>query len=357
MKKLSVLLFFICCAFNSFSQSFGNEWIDYSGNKKYYSFKVYKDGIHRISYNTLVNAGINVASIDPNSFQVYGREQELYIHVEGSGDNVFDPADYIEFYGEKNDGRLDTLLYKNAMDQSLGISAESQMPDLYYSLYNDTTHYYLTWNTSVSNKRMVELTDTSFSSFNPVNWIWYTSFVKLADLYVQGPLTAGASSSHFNLSEGWYSGYLNSLDPWGYYHDTYLNTSNSYNGPGAPDAELTTAAAGTSNAWTFTGSGNHHFRVQYGPATVTVFDTIFTGYQLIKKKLTIPNAILPVGSLLIRYMGINDQGAQSDYFAVASNSIRYPHSMNLGGANTFKMEVPFNISESKSRLSLTNYFL
>ncbi len=44
--------------------------------------------------------------------------QEQFIHVQGESDGVFDPTDYIEFHGLRNDGRFDTRLYKNP-DQQL----------------------------------------------------------------------------------------------------------------------------------------------------------------------------------------------------------------------------------------------
>ena len=102
-------------------------------NQKYFYLKVAKTGIYRLDYNTLFNAGVPLASVNPKNFQMFGKEKELFIHVEGEQDNVFDPGDYIEFYGQKNDGALDTILYGGAKN----------MPDTYYSLYNDTIIWYV----------------------------------------------------------------------------------------------------------------------------------------------------------------------------------------------------------------------
>lgn len=94
------------------AQSFGNEWIDYS--QKYYEIKVAENGIYRISFANLISAGIPVNSIDPRTFQVFGRGKQVAIFIQGELDNSFDPSDYIEFYAEKNDGWLDEELYKGS---------------------------------------------------------------------------------------------------------------------------------------------------------------------------------------------------------------------------------------------------
>ena len=94
------------------AQSFGNEWIDYS--QKYYEIKVAENGIYRISFANLISAGIPVNSIDPRTFQVFGRGKQVAIFIQGELDNSFDPSDYIEFYAEKNDGWLVEELYKGS---------------------------------------------------------------------------------------------------------------------------------------------------------------------------------------------------------------------------------------------------
>ena len=40
------------------------------------------------------------------------------------------------------------------------------MPDAYYSLFNDTINYFLTWNNSFNNKRTLNETDINYSNYN-----------------------------------------------------------------------------------------------------------------------------------------------------------------------------------------------
>src|SRR5688572_3908505 len=82
------------------SQVYNNEWIDYS--KTYYKFKVGATGIYRISQATLNSLGI--AGTPAEHFQLWrnGREVPLYTTV---ATGPFGASDYMEFWGEMNDGR------------------------------------------------------------------------------------------------------------------------------------------------------------------------------------------------------------------------------------------------------------
>ena len=84
---------------SSFAQPFNNSWINYS--QQYYKFKVAETGIYRIDFTVLSNAGIPLATINPQNFQLFARGVELPLHIEGEGDGVFDITDFIEFYGQK----------------------------------------------------------------------------------------------------------------------------------------------------------------------------------------------------------------------------------------------------------------
>jgi len=66
-----------------------------------YKIKVNADGIYRMDYQYLQNAGIPVDSLDPRTFQIFNKGSEISIYVSGEEDGKFDQNDYIEFYGEK----------------------------------------------------------------------------------------------------------------------------------------------------------------------------------------------------------------------------------------------------------------
>src|SRR5690606_6470988 len=123
---LRLLLLFSLLPAVLFSQTpYGNDWIDFS--QRYYKIKIVEKGVYRITQNQLQQAGIPVSTIDPKNFQLFNKGKEVPLYIRGEGDNRFDAEDFIEFFGEKNDGKLDKPLYTNPADQ----------PHDYYSLYTD----------------------------------------------------------------------------------------------------------------------------------------------------------------------------------------------------------------------------
>ena len=129
MKRVVSSILFACCVMSAAAQV-GNEWIHY--DRPYLKIPVGRDGVYRISHSALQLAGLSTAR-DPKLLQLFHRGKEQAIHVQGEGDGVFHISDYIEFYGRKNDGALDSTLYQ----------VTSHQPHTLYSLYSDTTSYFL----------------------------------------------------------------------------------------------------------------------------------------------------------------------------------------------------------------------
>ena len=85
-------------------------------NGYWYKIRVNQTGINKITYDDLLNMGINVSSINPKNLRIYGNGggmlpesnlistyddlQENAIIVVGEDDGSFDKNDYILFYGE-----------------------------------------------------------------------------------------------------------------------------------------------------------------------------------------------------------------------------------------------------------------
>ncbi len=118
---------------------YGNEWINYT--QTYYKIKITKTGIYRLDQNYLTNSGLGTAN--PQNLQLWRRGREVAVHVEGQADGTLDAGDYLEFYGERNNGQLDREIYKNPQDHS----------NPYFSLFTDTAAYFLTIG-SIAGKRV-----------------------------------------------------------------------------------------------------------------------------------------------------------------------------------------------------------
>ena len=135
------------------AQPFGNEWIE--PNQQYYKVTVGETGIYRLTYADLQDAGFPVAGVDPRRLQLFFRGQEQAIAVPGQQDARFDLTDEILFYGQQNDGTLDTELY---------LAPEAQ-PHPSYNLYSDTTAYFLTWRLDAGvGRRMATFSENNVSN-------------------------------------------------------------------------------------------------------------------------------------------------------------------------------------------------
>ncbi|MCF8387300.1 MAG: type IX secretion system sortase PorU [Bacteroidales bacterium] len=116
-----------------------------SGN--WIKIKIHNSGIHKISFEDLLEAGINLDGIDPDKIQLFGNgngmlpernnvartddllENAIFIH--GDEDNVFNEGDYILFYG------LGAVRWEYNPFKKL-YSHQTH-------LYDDHTYYYLTY--------------------------------------------------------------------------------------------------------------------------------------------------------------------------------------------------------------------
>ena len=101
-----------------------SSWIDFS--QKYFKIKTASNGIYRIDYQDIIAAGLPISQINTDQFQLYHRGIEQAILVVDGGDNQLNQGDYIEFFGMKNDGTLDSELY----------SPSDAQPHQYHNLYS-----------------------------------------------------------------------------------------------------------------------------------------------------------------------------------------------------------------------------
>ncbi|MCP5063148.1 MAG: hypothetical protein GY936_11885 [Ignavibacteriae bacterium] len=138
---------------NKFKMQSDDSWIDYT--KQYLKIGTAKDGIYRVSKGKLEELNVNVSSVNPKTFRLLLRGEELPIYVEGESDFVFNNEDFIEFIGVRNMG---------GKHRELG--GYDQPYNEYLGRYTDTTIYWLTWDgaegkrVDVSNGNDITATDT-----------------------------------------------------------------------------------------------------------------------------------------------------------------------------------------------------
>ncbi|MBL7858780.1 MAG: hypothetical protein JNM57_13915 [Cyclobacteriaceae bacterium] len=180
----------LSCLFVPVLAQLGHEWINY--NQEYYKIPVAKNGLYKVRYTDLQQAGVPVNTVNPQTFQLFHRGVEQAIYVEGEGDAQFNPADFIEFYGRKNDGTLDAELYQPATVQ----------PHTFYNLYNDTTSYFLTFHAQAG-KRMPTFSEANSSGIPKESSHQEEILVILKEQYATGFTTSDVQHAFFDQGEGW----------------------------------------------------------------------------------------------------------------------------------------------------------
>lgn len=334
-----LIIAFIVIGGKSYTQPYGNEWINYS--QQYYKIQISQTGIYRIDSITLSNAGIPIASINPQNIQIFGRGIEIPIYIEGELDGVLNGSDFIEFYAQKNDGWYEEQFY--------GTSANH--PNPFYSLINDTATYFVTWNTSTSNSRIVLETDTNFSSYTAIPYFTKETLQFYNSNFYDGETNSfGGTSFGYVSTEGWFDAQFEINSPW--YPDfktKTLNTQNTYTL--GSNATLEAVVLGQSNFSSLI--NDHHLQVNFGSGFL---DTIYGGYEKIDVSLTVPATDLGVNSTDVTFQLINDLGSGADRNAISYVKLLYPHTPDFEGLNVFdRFYIQDHPTESKSYLNFTNF--
>nr|WP_210466037.1 C25 family cysteine peptidase [Rufibacter roseolus] len=151
--------------------------------------------------------------------------------MEGEADGSLDAGDFIEFYGEKNDGALDRELYKDP-------SANHINP--YYSLYTDTAAYFLTWS-SAPGKRM-SIYNQEPAGLTPEAWHWQERIIFDNGEYTRGKRYGENYMSWMDAGEGFTGGSTN-----GYTYNLPAMASNIYSAGTAPKVEIAFVGANDNN--------------------------------------------------------------------------------------------------------------
>ncbi|MFD2933127.1 putative type IX secretion system sortase PorU2 [Spirosoma flavum] len=171
---------------------FGNEWIQ--SGQKYLKFSVNQAGIYRVGYDDIKTADASFLQTNPATWQLFFRGHEVAVRVVGQQDGVFDKQDYIEFYGEGNDGSQDSLLYR-----------PQQRLHPYQTLFSDKAAFFLTSSLTLVGKRMPEL-NTSAQGLSPEKFhIEETVHAFTSDYTFNNlkGLEPALQQSYFEPGEGW----------------------------------------------------------------------------------------------------------------------------------------------------------
>ncbi len=326
MKRI-LLLLVLLWSLVSEAQLFNNEWIDY--NKTYYKFKVGATGAYHIRQSTLASLGLGAVNADHFQLWRNGQQIALYTTIQNA---PLGPADYIEFYGERNDGKPDNPLYRES---------DWQLSDK-LSLQTDTAAFFLTVNTTGGNARLVNTPNNlAGNTLTPEPY-----FIHTAGAYYTEKIHAGRAelvgdsytySASYDMAEGWSSGDI----PNNGYRAFSATSLFPYTAAGAPVPLLKVNAAGNAiNA--------RYFRVTVNLDSVAKVDVNYYDYV----RATIPLTIAQLSSGSV-YIELTNRSTGVDRLVFNQCELSYARIFNFGGASSFPFELPAN--PSGNYLEIANF--
>lgn len=308
---LHLLLFLVILPWEAFAQ-YTNEWI--RPGQVYYRIPVAKKGIYKLTYADLQTAGVPVAAIDPRLIQLFHRGKEQSILVKGQSDAVLNTDDYIEFFGQANDGTLDKSLYKPS----------SYQPHNYYNLYSDTTAYFLTWNVgTIQGKRI-----SNFDEVNVTN-IPKEIYHNEERLLINKTQYSGGETqldviqyTHFDKGEGWTGNAIVQGQSIDYTIDFINNRETSSGNP-----QLNVLLVGRDQI-------SHTAEILVGPnisSLRSVSTTAFNGFETINLSFTLNwSDISTDGKLVVRFSAASAT-TNRPQFSVSYLRLIYPQNFQSSG--------------------------
>ena len=328
IKNIIWLLLFPLLSYSQLT----NDWINYDQN--YFKFPISEDGIYRIEFQQLVNAGLNIGTIDPRNLQIFAKGKEIPIYIQGESDASFDSNDFIEFYGEKNTGWYDHVLFSD--------SAHVLNP--YISMYTDTLYHFLTWNSSSNNLRMKDEFDLNFSAYKPLKYFWSESLW---------------GENFYNGSSNFYSG---QTTPVNYPVPEYSNGEGRFlgimpnQGRGKYDFNIPNVYKFGPNAkliFEMIGAGAHEHSVDLYFNDSLIYRETFADYENEVVNTEIPREWLNDFSR-IRAESVTSAINSNDKWGLAYVYLRYPQEFNMNGKSEEVMYIPSG-DDSKDLLVIENY--
>ncbi|WP_018626737.1 C25 family cysteine peptidase [Niabella aurantiaca] len=311
MKKLltiALLIFSVAAG----AQQFGNEWIDY--NKTYYKFKIAANGLYRIPSAAL--AAVNLGGVDASHFQLWHNGEEIPVYTSVAS-GALGSGGYIEFWGQKNDGKADNILYRMP-DQQLSDAK---------SLFTDSAAYFLTVNPAGGNRRLINTPNTLPVGATPEPYFMYRADTGFSEQIHLGKAEGSGLGTLYVASieegEGWTSADINEGQS-----KTFQQHLYAYTGAGAPAVTIQMNVVGANIATK---------KAQLTVNGTLVFDQSLFNFGYSKLSKTLPAGILSGGA---EAFSVTDVATVPSRIRLASLAVTYARKFDFGGAANFAFSLP-----------------
>ncbi len=335
MIKKILIPFFILLASVTHGQ-LNNQWIDYS--KTYYKFKLVKDTLCRIPQSALVTAGLGSTPVE--QFQLWRNGEQIRLYTSVSS-GVLGGSDYIEFWGQMNDGKPDNQLFRNS---------DFQLADR-YSLETDTAAYFLTINTAGGNLRF-----TNAANPGPGTAVPDAYFMQNVDYYYRNQINRGHAevvgeyiySSSYDEAEGWAS---NTIAP-GFDLTQEIFNLNLYTAGPANGLTVRVNAAGTARNLRTLKIKLFSTDITDAPYGTPIDMSFFNYRKVVLNNLPISLLINP--AYLIFNVADNSSTA-TDRIIVSSLGVTYPATFNFNNQRVFNFDLAASATGNYLLIDNFNY--
>ena len=328
MKKLLILSIVGFYSITVFSQTFKNEWIDHS--KTYHKFKVHfglgansqpiKNRLVRINQPALVTAGLQ--NIPAENFKLFRNGTEIPIYT-SLASGIFSAIDYIEFWGEINDGKLDGDLYRNS---------EQQLSDI-WSLQEDSASYFITSNIGINKRLNTTANNVAGNSLPPtlyfINSVSFT-FRSRLNLGFAAQAAQPLYSSSYDRGEGYTTRPIRPNGSSCGQQSFTLTLTNLKPYLAGPNMTLKINAVGNAN-------NSRTVLVRLNGDTVSNFQMDYFFDAKVEEVGINVNKIAS-GTAAIQH--INQSSIDCDEFRLAKNELIYPRSLDGNNGTSLEIKLP-----------------
>ena len=231
--------------------------------------------------------------------------------------------DYIEFWGQINDGKTDKALYRNPA---------SQHTDK-YSLETDTAAYFLTVNNSGTAFHFaITANDTSGNVLAPEPYFMYTTGAYFRSQINPGyaqPVGEYIYSSAYEMGEFWSSGYINQFSP---LSDVQ---NNLFVYAAGPNSTLSFGATGCADTL-------RHLQVKVN--NLSIKDTAMNSFNDVHSSASFATGLIGAGTATIQFYNNSQASTFNDRIVASFYELNYPRQFNFGGQSNFSFELPARLS-------------
>lgn len=323
-----------------------NQWIDF--DKTYYKIKVAENGIYRVDYQNLIEQGFPTDFTDAKRLSLINEGKEIPIYV---SDTVnWGEGAYLEFYGQRVDGKFDQRLFENPEDQL----------HPYWSQFTDTAVYFLSY--AEPNSKIVDFENSLNNLPEKETHFMHTEVLHFQNFHSNGkpntqihylrlesfPEESRPLNSYFanySAGEGWVGNLFASDNP---IADNFVKTSIQtpaiyYNGD---MAQLTMKIVGLSSDTS--DRFNHLLEVNLNDQLIV--QDQYKGYTTQKYTIDLPLGRLSAPETYIESKALHPE--LIDRQAISYIEVKYPRAYNFDGVDHLSFTI--NHKEAGNYLEFEN---